>query len=166
MIVGGIALVAVIVLVIALLPKGGDDDANRHVQMPTMPPPKTTAKADQGPKRLPPPKLPSGLHDKARDIVEQAKPLAEQSDAAYKEALEAKEAGNVELYQEKLREAATLLGGINDLWNELIIEIDQNFTNNDWDAEQVANHYFAGESATIMKYLKLSQEINKQRAIR
>lgn len=106
------------------------------------------------------PALPSHLKTRAREIAEEAKSLQKKGDAVYKDAMAAHQSGNTELWQEKLQEASDYFYEIQELYNELIAEMP---SNNDYDEEQVANHYLGAEADVISRALRKLADIKKQR---
>lgn len=121
------------------------------------------APVDVGPgekPRIPPPDLPSHIKDAAQELVREARGLRQEGETIYKQANDAKKAGDEDLWQAKLREAAAVLQQIKDGYNDLIVEMP---TNNDWDEEQVANHYLGAEADSITRALNRLSDIQKQR---
>lgn len=113
-----------------------------------------------GKPRMPPPQLPAQLKEQAQELVREARGLRTEAEAIYKVANDAKKAGDEDLWQEKLREAAAILMGIKDGYNDLIGEMPHN---DDWDEEQVANHYLGAEADSITRAMQRLIDIQKQR---
>lgn len=132
---------------------------------PPAPPPETIQPAPvetaPGEKpRMPPPPLPAHLQEQARELVKQARSLKTQGEAVYKEASAAKQAGDEDLWQAKLREAAGYFQQIKDGYNALLEQVPGN---DDWDEEEVANHYLGNEADSISRALGRLFDIQKQR---
>ena len=159
-----VAAVAIVLVVLAGVVYFATQGGKKNPTPP--PPPEETLQpgpVETGPgekPRLPPPELPAHLKEEAQALVREARELRQQGEEIYKEANGAKQAGDEERWQEKLREAAGVLQGIKDGYNSLIEQMPEN---DDWDAEQVANHYLGAEADSISRAMQRLIDIQKQR---
>ena len=110
--------------------------------------------------RLPPPDINPQILKTAQQIVEEILVIQQEADGIYKEAMQAKKDGDDTLWQRKLKEAKTRYADILDRWNEEIIS--QMPSNNDWNEEEVANHYLGKEGSQVNKALENLAYIKKQ----
>lgn len=122
--------------------------------------PGRTPDAPPKPQRLPPPELTAAQRAAGDGLVDEIEEIGEEGDRLYQEAGEAKAAGDDDLWQQRLTEAAQTYNGIKDLWNELVAQMPNNA---DWDEEQVANHYFTRQVQAYEKAMKRVGEIAKDR---
>lgn len=157
----GIVVVAIVLLAVVMGTGNKKDDKERSA---TPRAPRRTFKPaeekPQAPTRLAPPSLAPEAKGMAEALVEEARKLAAQGEALYQEANAAKKAGDDDLWQSKLKEAAPYYREIMDAYNDLISQMP---TNQDWDEEQVANYYLGSQGSQIQKYLSRLTDIQKQR---
>jgi hypothetical protein len=116
------------------------------------------------PTRSPPPPLSEGVKAHAAEVAKEIAPLDIEAKGIYDEAMTAKAAGDEKTWQTKLKEAASVLGRIQERWNDEIIDAIQMEipSTSDWDAEEVANHYLGAEGQKISKALELLAAVKKQ----
>ena len=158
---GVIVLVVIAVIVLASKPKKQKEE---YVSTELTADSKVddTAKPDK-PKRLPAPDIPDDIRDMAQEIVANMEQVRPKADALFDQGVEAKQAGNLEKWKEKMGEAVELYDGIRAEWNGLVEEVmGLGIENNDWDAEQIVNHHLASEGGKISDALKKLAYIKKQ----
>ena len=160
-----VLVVGVIALIVILSSRGGspEDDVTRtsHTKKASGVP---AAKADSGDGEPPWPMLTAGLKKMAEGIAKDARELAKDGNRLYDEAGRAKGEGDQTLWQAKLEEASGYFHAINDSWNELIMQIDEELPADcEYDAEQVANKFFPVESEAVRRAGKRLAAINKDR---
>ncbi len=116
------------------------------------------------PTRMPPPPLSEGVKELARGVAAAIDADRQRGDALYEEAMKAKDQGDTDLWQAKLKEAARHFNAIKDRWNNEIIDaiMLEIPASSDWDAEEVANHYLGKEGQLIAKALERLAYIKKQ----
>ncbi len=115
------------------------------------------------PQRSPPPNLPADVIASAKEVVLDAADKKARGDALYDEAMAAKAAGDRDTWQAKLKEASVLFNDIKESWNNVIGDIEGlGVSNNDWDSEQLANHWLGKEGGKITKFLEPLAYIKKQ----
>jgi hypothetical protein len=147
----GVVVVLIVGVLIAM--SGGKKKAAppTSTPAPAAPAPEPVATPTK-PGEAPYPILSAAKQEEGRNLVRTFEQAANDADRLYKESLKAKEAGDEAAWQSKLGEAATLLHGINDRWNEFIASLP---SSRDYDEEQVARHYFPKESGQVARWTKL-----------
>jgi hypothetical protein len=168
-IVGIVLLVAVIgIVVLATSHKHGRAQAPdvSHELTGDSAVPDKTAQGPKKPERPAPPKLPDEILANAKRVVAEMVVDRKKGDALYDEAMRAKEKGDPDTWQAKLRQASLCYDRINDRWNsEVIEEIDQALPAHvpgNWDAEELANHWLGDEGNKVSAALKKLAYIKKQ----
>ncbi len=116
------------------------------------------------PTRSPPPPLSDAVKERAKSVAADIDGERKLGDALYDDAMRAKEKGDTDLWQKKLKEAARHFNAIKDRWNNEIIDsiMEEIPQSSDWDAEEVANHYLGKEGQLIAKALEKLAYIKKQ----
>ena len=158
---GVLVLVVIAVIVMASKPKKQKEEyvsteltADSQVDKPDKP---------DAPKRLPAPDIPDDIRDMASEIVANMQSARPKADALFDEGVKAKQAGDLELWKEKMYEAVEIYDGIRAEWNGVIEEVmGLGIENDDWDAEQIVNHHLASEGGKISEALKKLAYIKKQ----
>ncbi|MHC5009601.1 MAG: hypothetical protein ACYTG6_01485 [Planctomycetota bacterium] len=157
------AIVLGVIALVVVLSAGKDDEPRPSAPPPEVAGTRPTPETPAAPERPPPPDLPPTLLEEARQLLPQYEELAAQAKAVYGEALRAHEAGDDDLWQEKLGEAALLYGEIKDGWNDLIWRIP---TTTAWDdPDEIANYHMGREQEKISRLLRPLKDIEKQRNI-
>ena len=123
-------------------------------------PVKPVEKEEPKDERMPPPEISEDLRESAKKIATDMVELGKQGDALYEEAMQAKQDGDDNLWQRKLKEAKAIFEDIREQWNEVII--GNMPSNQDWDEEQVANHYLGKEGSKVAEALERLAYIKKQ----
>jgi hypothetical protein len=95
---------------------------------------------------------------KAKALAKSFEAPAAEAQRLYDEGMKAKKAGDDATWQSKMSEASRVLQGVQDEWNELILQLPQT---KDYDQEQVANHYLGHEGNTVTRALTLLSNIHK-----
>lgn len=161
-----IAAAAVVLgaVVLAIVVLGGGKDGSGDTRARANAPGTTPAAGPSlpaVPSKLPPPPLPAHLRELAEQLAKDAPVLAKQGEAVYEEANRAKQAGQDDLWQEKLKEASAFFFEIQDRYNELIGDMP---SNKDWeDPEELANHYLGDEAEAVRRAMNRLADIRKQR---
>ncbi len=159
-----VVLVVVVVMIVVMSGQKSktkterpSDDVMAHPHAANTPP--TTTVPQERPK-LPPPPLPDNIRTEVAELAKEAPDLAKQGEAIYDEAIAAKDKGNDQVWEDKLQEAAQVFHQILDRYNDILGEMP---TNQDWDEEQVANHYLGQDAETIRRATSRLHDIQKQR---
>ena len=162
MIAAVVLVVAVIGLVVFL---GSNKDKKKPAEQADssgwQPPPRTDNEPPPPP-RMDPPPMDEHIRGEAKELVKTYGELATEGKSLYEEALRARDVNDLDLYQEKLREAAFVYGEIKDSWNDIIMQMP---SNDDWDEEQVMNHYLGNENEKVRRLQAPLKDITKQMTI-
>ena len=144
-----IIVIGIVVVVIAT--SGGKKPAPVPAKPPVeaVPTPVVQKPVKAGEK--PYPAMPAAKVDEARRLVSTFELDGAKGKQLYDESLKAKKSGNDAEWQSKLKEARTLLEGINQKWNSFIETLP---SSKDYDVEQVAMHYFSAESGKVTRLTK------------
>lgn len=144
-----IIVIGIVVVVIAT--SGGKKPAPVAAKPPveSVPVPVVTKPVKPGEKPYPP--MPAAKVDEARRLVSTFEADGAKGKQLYDESLKAKKAGNDAEWQSKLKEARTLLEGINERWNKFIETLP---SNSDYDVEQVTAKYFSTENGKVTRLTK------------
>ena len=122
--------------------------------MPTAPPPTQPPVAPPPTKapEKPYPTVPESKRAEADKVAAAADPVKAKAEALYKEANEAKKAGDSAKWQSKLKEMRSILENLKDQWNDFVATMP---VSRDYDTEDVAKHYFGPQSGRVQAALKL-----------
>ncbi len=158
-----VLVVAAVLVLVIVLASGGKKrpEATPAQAAPTASTPAAPAyRNETGKRRMPPPDLPPNLRKQAQDVVAKARELGPKIESLYQEAGRAQAAGNETLWQAKLREASRYCEQVMDAYNDLIGQMP---SNDDWDEEEVANHYLGAEADVVSRALRRYNAIRKDR---
>jgi hypothetical protein len=162
MIAAVVVVVAIIAAAVAMSSGGGEKKRPTPTPPPPAPTPAATGTQPPAPPQRPPPPAITEAQKRAADgLIDQIKEIQAEGDRLYAEAGKAKAAGDDDLWQTRLEEAARVLKGINDLWNDLVGQMPSLPPH--WDEEEVANHHFPREADAYQKAMKRMGEIQKDR---
>ncbi len=99
------------------------------------------------------PELSRSQRKNAEQAIARMRALFQEATDLYNESVQAKQAGVLDLWQEKMAEARSRMGELTDVWNdEIVLKMPHNW---DWDEDQVADHYFG----------EIWNDVNKLKAI-
>ena len=124
--------------------------------------PKDVKKADQEPKRAPPPAMDPAMPATVKEVSKRVKELAEKAQTVYDAAMAAKREGEIETWQDKLSEAIEICAEARDIWNDEVVDLMPFNEDEDWDKEQVCNHYFQKEERPAAKAGEIEGLAKKQ----
>ncbi len=160
-------LVAVVAIIAVLVVVSG----KRHKKKEAWVSDELTADStvDQGPaqakrpERPPPPEISDEIRARAKQVIEEIQEDRAKGDALYNEGMAAKESGDRDLWEKKLKEAKGYFLNIRDRWNEIEGMIDEKLPmGSPWGADEVANHWLGKEADKITKALEPLAYIKKQ----
>jgi hypothetical protein len=162
--IGAVVVVVGVIAAIAILTSKGKDKP-KVAPTTVAPPPRTGAEKPAEPQRPPPPPVSEEIKTQARTLVTEAQELAKQGESLYAEAVAAKNKGDDDLWQQKLREAQQPFQEILDRWNEIIAQMPTDLPHG-WDEEEVANYWLGKEGDQITKMIGRAHDISKQLRLR
>ncbi len=117
---------------------------------------------DNTPKRAPPPEVDAAMRATVKEVAARIKVLAEKAQGVYDAAMAAKREGNIEAWQDGLSEAIEICAEARDIWNDEVIQHLPHNEEEDWDQEQVCNHYFQREERPAAKAGEIDGLAKKQ----
>jgi hypothetical protein len=159
----GVAVIGALALVVVLATKGKKEPPPK-VEPPPAPetPAPAVASTPKPPAEKPYPPLDPKVLADAKAIAAKVEEPARRADVLYNEAMEARKAGNDDVWQQKLAEASEILEQVQDEWNELLARIQPG---NGYDEEQIANHWLGPEGRKVSKALERLAAIKKSRRL-
>ena len=164
MVIAGVVVVVVIAVVVIVMNKNKKQPEKPYVPELTADSRPEKSEGPVKPTRAPPPPIPDDIMADAKSIVELMSDKKNEADTLYDEGMAAKQGGDRDTWQSKLKQAETLYNDIREQWNsDVIMAIEgMGISNKDWDSEQIANHWLGKEGEKVSKAIERLSYIKKQ----